>query len=79
MGDLEKFNKILIDIFSIGENEVRDDATPEDIEDWDSVTHMDLVAQFEEAFDINFDVEEITEMETIGIMKEVLRKHGVKI
>ena len=68
-----------MEIFEIDKSEIDDEATPDDIEKWDSVLHMDLVAKFEENFEIQFEVEEITEMDTIGNMKEVLRRHGVDV
>ena len=79
MGQGEKLIEILMDVFEADRSEIVDDATPDDIEMWDSVTHMDLIARFEDEFDVNFDVEEITEMETIGIIKDMLRQHGVDV
>jgi acyl carrier protein len=79
LSDLEKFNKYVCQIFQITKDDLKDSATPDDIDDWDSVTHMDLMALFEEEWALNLDVDEITEMTSIGLMKETLRKHGVKV
>ncbi|MBN2153514.1 MAG: acyl carrier protein [Candidatus Lokiarchaeota archaeon] len=73
------FKSIVCEIFGIQEGDVADTKTPEDIESWTSVTHMQLVARFEESFKFQFDVEEITEMDSIASMKNVLRKHGVDL
>lgn len=74
---LETFNNLIKDTFEI--EEIGDDLTPDDIEMWDSITHMDLCAKFEEEFDISLDVEDIAEMETIGEMKEILKKYNVEL
>lgn len=74
---LETFNNLIKDTFEI--EEIGDDLTPDDIEMWDSISHMDLCAKFEEEFDISLDVEDIAEMETIGDMKEILKKYNVEL
>ena len=77
MSQLELFNSILQETFEI--EEINDDMTPDDIEQWDSITHMDLCSKFEDSFDISLDVEDIAEMETIGQIKEILRKYNVEL
>jgi acyl carrier protein len=79
MSELAKFNELVCEVFGVDKSNLSDDATPDDIDDWDSVTHMDLMALFEDEWDVSLDVEEITEMITIGLMKEALRKHGVEL
>lgn len=79
MSHVKRFTEMVCEIFGAEEEELTDNATPDDLESWDSVTHMDLMALFEDEWDISLDVEEITEMVTIGLMKEILRKHGVEV
>ena len=77
MSQLDVFNKILEETFEI--SDIKDEMSPDDIEQWDSITHMDLCSKFEDTFDISLDVEDIAEMETIGQMKEILRKYSVEL
>ena len=77
MSQLEIFNKLIQETFDI--TEIKDEMSPDDIEQWDSITHMDLCSKFEETFDISLDVEDIAEMETIGQIKEILRKYSVDL
>ena len=79
MSQLETFENLLMETFEITHEQIKDEVTPDDLENWDSVVHMDLCAKFEESFNISLDVEEITEMETIGLMKDVLRRKGVDL
>ncbi|MFX1293549.1 MAG: acyl carrier protein [Promethearchaeota archaeon] len=65
------------EVFEIERSEISDQLTPDDIESWDSISHMALMAKFEDEWGVSFDVEELTEMETIGLMKEALIRHGV--
>ncbi|NVM03292.1 MAG: acyl carrier protein [Candidatus Helarchaeota archaeon] len=79
MGNLEKFLEYISEVFEIDQSEISDELTPDDIEVWDSISHMDLMAKFEEEWEVTFDVEELTEMETIGLIKKALIRHGVKL
>lgn len=77
MSLLETFEQLVKDTFEI--DELHDELTPDDVELWDSIIHMDLCAKFEEIFDISLEVEDIAEMETIGKMKEILRRYELKL
>jgi len=79
LSHLEKFNEYICQVFGVELGEYSDDSTPDDLDSWDSVTHMDLMALFEDEWDLSLDVEEITEMVTIGLMKEALKRHGVEL
>ena len=79
MEQSEKFNQLVSETFAIDKSEIKDESTPDDIANWTSITHMELVAKFDQEFGVDLDVDEVTEMDTITKMKEVLRKHGVKI
>lgn len=79
MNQAEQFKQFVVEVFEIKEEEWDEDATPDDFENWTSVSHMDLMAKFEDAWGLELDVEEITEMDSIGAMMEILRKHGVDV
>jgi acyl carrier protein len=44
-------------------------------EQWDSLKHLQMVAMFEEKFDIEIEMDDIIAMETFGKIKEILRKY----
>lgn len=79
MSQLETFLQLISETFEIEKTAIKDTLTPDDIEKWDSVTHMDLMAKFEASFKISFDMEELNEMQSIGLMKNILVKHGVQL
>lgn len=47
------------------------------IPQWDSVAHMVLVAALEKEFDVMLDMDDIIEMSSVKIAKEILAKHDV--
>ena len=53
------------------------ETTPENVPNWDSVGHMNLVAQLETEFGLQFEVDDIMEMSSAAKIVEILRAHGV--
>lgn len=51
--------------------------TPDDVEGWDSLGHLRLVTALQERFGIEFDVDEIMEMENVGRIRGLLVARGV--
>lgn len=71
----EKLNEIFSDVFD-EEIVVTEDTTANDIEDWDSLTHITLMAEVEDAFRIKFSMKEILEMKNVGEMAEIIGKRA---
>jgi acyl carrier protein len=47
------------------------------IEEWDSVAHMQLVAEIEDAFNIMIDTQDVIDMSSYEVTKTILAKYGV--
>jgi acyl carrier protein len=45
---------------------LRDDMTADDVENWDSLNHIDLIVAIEKKFKIKFTTREITGLKTVG-------------
>jgi acyl carrier protein len=48
-----------------------------DIEEWDSVGHMALVAAIEDEFDVQFDTDQVIDMSSFKVAVDMLRGFGV--
>lgn len=80
MSNLEKFDKIISETLNIKNMaELKDDMGPDEIENWDSLAHVELVSGFEDNFGISIDVIDISRMYTIGDIKKILKKYGIEI
>lgn len=80
MSNIEKFNKVLAQALGIKNfDEITDDMGPDEIEDWDSLAQVELVSGFEDVFNINLDVVDVSRMYNIGTVKDILKKYGVTI
>ncbi|MBJ7549127.1 acyl carrier protein [Marinomonas ostreistagni] len=62
---------------NIDASQVVDELEYNTIPQWDSVAHMVLVAALEKEFDVMLDMDDIIEMSSVKIAKEILAKHDV--
>ncbi len=79
MSNLEKYNNAFMTTFEITEDKLAG-LKYQDIEAWDSVGHMGLVAALEDAFDIMMDTAAIIDFSSYEKGKEILAKaeYGVE-
>ena len=79
MTNLEKYNKAFTETLEITEDQLTG-LKYQDIEAWDSVGHMSLIAALEDAFDIMMDTDDIIDFNSYEKGKEILAKdtYGVE-
>ena len=68
----ERLNTVFRDVFDDDEIEVCETTTADDIEDWDSLEHINLVAAVEQEFGIKFSMAQVMGMENVGEMVDVI-------
>lgn len=64
----EKINEVFRDVFEDDDITVNDATTAADIEDWDSLEHINLMNAIESEFGIKFTMGEIVAMKNVGEM-----------
>ncbi|MBQ8484719.1 MAG: acyl carrier protein [Bacteroidaceae bacterium] len=79
MGNLEKYNKVFIEVFGVSSDALNDNFSKETVEEWDSVHQLSTVSALEDAFDIMFDPEDIMEFTSYAKGKELLDKYAVSL
>ncbi len=67
-----KLNEIFQDVFDDEDIKVDATTTSNDIEEWDSLEHINLVVSIEKAFQVKFDIKEVSEMKNVGEMADVI-------
>jgi len=70
----EQVRNIASDIFGIPADKITPESSPETIENWDSMQHLNLVLAVEEKFGVQLDPEDIEEMQTIGAVAALVEK-----
>ena len=72
---MEKLQPIFQDQFDDEDLNVTDATTAADVEDWDSLAHMVLLAAIEENFGIRFSLGEVNSFANVGAMADCIVKH----
>ena len=68
----EKLDQVFQDVFDDESLHVTDETTAADVDGWDSLEHIDLMASAERAFGIRFSMGEITRMKNVGEMADLI-------
>ena len=73
-----KYDTAFTESFGIDESAL-DDLEYESIVEWDSVGHMGLMAEIEEAFDIELEMDDVIDFSSYEKGKGILKKHNIEI
>ena len=68
----EKLDQVFQDVFDDESLHVTDETTAADVDGWDSLEHIDLMASVGRAFGIRFSMGEITRMKNVGEMADLI-------
>lgn len=68
----ETLNEVFRDVFDDESIEVNDDTTSDDIEDWDSLEHINLIAAVEQEFGMKFNMGQVVTMKNVGEMADII-------
>lgn len=68
----EKLNGVFRDVFDDESICVIDSTTSNDIEDWDSLEHINLLAAVEQEFGIKFNMGQVVSMKNVGEMADII-------
>ncbi len=69
---LSSVQDIFRDIFDDQLLEITDSTSAEDIEDWDSMNHLNLVSAIEKKFSIRFALGELQTLNNVGAMIDLM-------
>lgn len=69
--------KIMARIFEVPVEEIEDDSSPDTIENWDSLHHLNLILALEEKYQVTFSEEEIAELLNFQLIIMSLKEKGV--
>ncbi len=78
MTNREKYNKAFMEALDVEENQLAG-LKYQDVTAWDSVGHMGLISEIEDAFDIQFDADDIVDFGSYEKGIELLKKYDVEI
>ena len=71
--------KTMAVVLDIDPEMLTENASPETISSWDSMSHLNLVMALESEFGISLSAEDALEMNTVAAVRRVLSARGAKI
>ncbi|WP_072418356.1 MULTISPECIES: acyl carrier protein [unclassified Ruminococcus] len=74
----KRLNEVFQDVFDDDSIRVTPDTTADDIEDWDSMEHINLIGAVENEFGLRFKMGEVSGMKNVGEMASIIAKRGTK-
>ncbi|MBR3288611.1 MAG: acyl carrier protein [Lachnospiraceae bacterium] len=69
---LKKVNDVFKDVFDDKNLVISDETTANDIDDWDSLTHITLIAAIEEELGVKFEMADIVKFKNVGDMVDAI-------
>ena len=73
-GVLVKLTNIFREIFNDREIVINSKMTAQDIDNWDSLTHMLLISKIEEEFEIKFKLKELNNLNNVGNLVNIINE-----
>jgi acyl carrier protein len=68
----EKLTGIFRKVFDNDSLEIHDELTANDVESWDSLTHMLLITEVENSFSVKFRLKDLNKMRNVGDLVDIL-------
>lgn len=78
MNNNEKLVNAFCNALEIQKSVVVDSLEYQSIEQWDSISHMMLIAELEDVFDVEIDTDDVIDMSSVAKAKEILARNGVE-
>lgn len=79
MTNMEKYINAFMESLSLDDAQTVKDLNYQDISEWDSVGHMELIAELEDAFDISMETDDIIDFSSFQSGIGILKKYGIEI
>lgn len=70
----QRLTNVFQEFFDDDEIEIDAETTADDIDDWDSLNHITLMAAVEDEFGIRLSMGEVSGLDNVGALAEIIRK-----
>lgn len=76
MTNIEKYNEVFTETFGVSVDSIKT-LKYKDVDSWNSVGHLTLIANIEDAFDIALESDDVFELSSYEKGIEILKKYGI--
>ena len=78
MSNTEKYRQVFVTVFGVDESALNEGFTFKDVEAWDSLSHLTLISELEDAFNEMFETDDILHFGGFLNGMEILKNYGVE-
>ena len=75
----DKLIAVFAEVLEVDASTLNDDSSPDNVEQWDSLAAMHLVAAIEDTFSTQLSTKEIMKMSSIGLARKALQDKGIDV
>jgi acyl carrier protein len=69
---IAELNRIFISVFKHDNFEMKSDLSANDVEGWDSLSHMLIISEIENIFSIKLKLKDLNKMRNVGDMVDII-------
>lgn len=73
---IKRLTEVFRDIFDDDSIVITEKTTANDIDDWDSIEHINLIGAVEDEFNMRFKMREVSGMKNVGEMIDIIAQRG---
>jgi acyl carrier protein len=77
MENKSKLYQSFANALNISIEQITEELAYQSIAEWDSITHMILISQLEDDFNVSIDTDDVIDMSSVAKAKEILTKLGI--
>ena len=70
-----RIKKVMSDVFNIDIESINNNSSPDNIENWDSLKHMNLIVALEEVFGVEFDDNDIENLLNFQLINLTIKEY----
>lgn len=67
-----KLKDVFQNVFEDSKIEIKNDLSAKDVDNWDSLTHMILISEIEEKFNIKFSLKDLNKLDNVGNLIKII-------
>ena len=79
MSNKDNYDQVFIVSFDLDAKQLNDKLEYNSIEAWDSIGHMQIIAELEDCFEIEFEMDDIIDFSSYSKGKGILVKYGIDV
>jgi acyl carrier protein len=79
MNNKDNYDKVFIESFVLDAKQLNDKLEYNSIEAWDSIGHMQIIAELEDIFEIELEMDDIINFSSYNKGMEILAKYGIEV